>query len=325
MAARQLATTLGYSTPTFYRAIRNEGAITGLYLHPPHPGKWTDAQKAQAAKIIANNPALTLAEIIAQAVQQGLPAISCATLYRYLQIQLITRKIMRPIPQMRNAPQTKQDRRDYCVWVLGNQQLNFIYIDEFGFQLGTQRKFGRAPQGQPARRITPLTRSANVSVCLAVSPLSGLIYHDVNFGAFDRESFAIFTDSLAEEVASLQIARACFILDNCSIHNEDDVNEACEMFGCEFNFLPPYSPMLNPIEGCIGDVKREIQREFATTLRARLLALGSAPYGQRTRQREQLLLQALRTALQVITPQLVQAHQHHMMSQFPQMLAYQDV
>jgi transposase len=158
-----------------------------------------------------------------------------------------------------------------------------------------------------------------------VSAAHGLIYHDFNFGAFNRGGFAIFMCSLAEEVASNGIARPCFILDNCSIHNVDDISEACDIFGSDFNFLPPYSPMLNPVEGCIADVKRAIQTEFATGLRPALLNLASLPYGQRTKQREQLLLQALKIALAVITPQLVRAHQNHMMGQFPQMLAEQDV
>jgi hypothetical protein len=74
-----------------------------------------------------------------------------------------------------------------------------------------------------SRRVTPLTRSANVAVCLAVSAAPGIIYYDFNSSAFDRETFAIFMDSLAKEVATRQKANACFILNNCSLHNVDDV------------------------------------------------------------------------------------------------------
>jgi transposase len=75
-------------------------------------------------------------------------------------------------------------------------------------------------------------------------------------------------DSLAKEVANLQGANPDYIFDNCSVYNVEDITEVCEMFRGEFNFLPPYSPMLNPVEGCIADVKRAIQIEFATILRA---------------------------------------------------------
>jgi transposase len=100
-----------------------------------------------------------------------------------------------------------------------------------------------------------------------VGTAHGLIYYDFNYGAFDRETFSVFMDSLAEEVATRRIANAYFILDNCAIHSVEDVTEAREMFGSDFNFPPPYSPMLNPVEGCIGDVNRATQTAFATVLR----------------------------------------------------------
>jgi hypothetical protein len=109
-----------------------------------HDAKWTAQQKAQASQIIAANPALTLGEIVTESVRQGLPRISLSTLHHYLKVLLITRKVMRTFPQMRNATQTKRDRQLYCQWVLANQHFAFIYMDEFGFQIGTQRHFGHA-------------------------------------------------------------------------------------------------------------------------------------------------------------------------------------
>jgi hypothetical protein len=94
-----------------------------------------------------------------------------------------------------------------------------------------------------------------VSGCLAVGDSHELLYHDFNVGVFDRECFGIFMDSLAKEGVSQQIASPCFILDNCLIHNVEDVTETCEMFGGDFNFLPLYSPMLNSVEGCVSDIK----------------------------------------------------------------------
>jgi hypothetical protein len=140
-----------------------------------HDAKWTAQQKAQASQVIAANPALTLGEIVTEAIRQGLSHISLSTLHQHLKVLLITRKMMRTIPQMRNAPQTKLDRQLYCQWVLANRHLAFIYIDEFLFQIGTQRHFGRVHRGQTAERITPLTRPTNVSMCLAIRASHGLL------------------------------------------------------------------------------------------------------------------------------------------------------
>jgi hypothetical protein len=138
-AARALTATRGYSISTFYNIIRRQGTISGLYLHAVHDVKWTATQKAQASQIIAANPALTLGEIVTEAVRQGLPRTSLSTLHQYLKVLLIARKLMGTVPQIRNAPQTKLDRQLHCQWVLANQHFAFIDIDEFGFQIGTQR------------------------------------------------------------------------------------------------------------------------------------------------------------------------------------------
>jgi transposase len=158
-----------------------------------------------------------------------------------------------------------------------------------------------------------------------VSATHGLIDHNWNQSAFNRETFAIFMDSFAEQLAAQHIANACVILDNCSIHKVEDVAETGKMFGTEFNFLPPDSPMVNPVEGSIADIKRAIQTAFATVLRPALLNIATSRYGQPTRQRERALSQAFINALTVVTPQLVPSHQHHMMGQFPDIRAQRDV
>jgi hypothetical protein len=38
-------------------------------------------------------------------------------------------------------------------------------------------------------------------------------------------------DGLAEEMASREIVDSWDILDSCSVHNADDITEACKMFG----------------------------------------------------------------------------------------------
>jgi hypothetical protein len=116
--------------------------------------------------------------------------------------------------------------------------------------------------------------------------------------AFDRETFKMVWYSWAEGNAALQIANACFMLDNCAIQNVDDVTKLYTMFDSEFNFPPAYS--LNGIDAGIEGVKRAMQAALATVLRPFLLNLANTPDGQRITQREHLLFQVLRIALPVI-------------------------
>jgi hypothetical protein len=112
--AKQLTRDLGYKIGTFYKTIRNEGAITEAYKSVHHDTKWTPEQRDIAADIVAQNPLLTLREIIAEAFQHGCPRISPATLDTYLETMLITRKRAAFTPQQRNSEETKEKRAEYA-------------------------------------------------------------------------------------------------------------------------------------------------------------------------------------------------------------------
>jgi hypothetical protein len=111
---RALAATRGGRLSTFENIVRRQGTISGLSTHPKHHTTWTPEQKAHAAQIISMNPGLALGEVATEAVRQGLTGIGPSTLQRDPNVLLSTRKLMRTIPQARNAQQTKYDRRLYC-------------------------------------------------------------------------------------------------------------------------------------------------------------------------------------------------------------------
>jgi transposase len=50
------------------------------------------------------------------------------------------------------------------------------------------------------------------------------------------------------------------ILDNAKIHHSDEVEELVNHFGVRLEYLPPYSPDLNPIEEAFSKIKHFIQR-----------------------------------------------------------------
>ena len=55
------------------------------------------------------------------------------------------------------------------------------------------------------------------------------------------------------------------ILDNVSIHTNDDVTRLIEDAGHLVRYLPPYSPDYNPIELKFGVLKSYIKRNFVWT------------------------------------------------------------
>jgi hypothetical protein len=166
-------------------------------------------KKAWLHEIIAANPILRLREIIVEAAQQGLPGIAHSMIHWYVKVMLVTRKSVQVFYGMRNAQATKNNRILYYSSVPANQHHEWIYIYEFGFQTGSQRQFVRAPRGETTGRVTPLTRSVNVSVCPAISGNYELIYWDHWGSACDRDTFAIYMGSFAKEVANRQVANPC--------------------------------------------------------------------------------------------------------------------
>jgi transposase len=50
------------------------------------------------------------------------------------------------------------------------------------------------------------------------------------------------------------------ILDHCSIHTGDKVQQLIEAHHCELLFLPTYSPDLNPIEEAFSKIKTILRR-----------------------------------------------------------------
>lgn len=78
-------------------------------------------------------------------------------------------------------------RRDQAEYLLHNQNCTFIFIDEFGFNLSTQRRMGRSKKGQKAILPTPLQRGSNVSMSLAVEK----VYHFVQAKPFKGDDFII--------------------------------------------------------------------------------------------------------------------------------------
>lgn len=94
-----------------------------------------------------------------------------------------------------------------------------------------------------------------------------------------REAFEIYAQVL---VPTLQ-AGDVVLIDNLNVHKSKRACQAIEAHGGRLEFLPPYSPDLNPIEKCWAKVKTVLRRLKART------------YDE--------LVEALNIAVQSITPE----------------------
>jgi hypothetical protein len=215
----QFGTVLGYQRSNVYKALRGRGDVETHWQHPAHKTKWSFLFEVidQAVALFEQNSVLTLQEAIDDREVAGAAHISTSTLHRYLEFEVITRKQTTDQTQERNSPEQKVARRDYTNWFLQNRHMTFVYIDEFGFNLSTQRRHGRAPAGQRAIQITPAQSGSNHSAVAAIQKGVGIVRHDDREGSFDVSVFEAFRQSVVAHYRDHQAPSLCFVMDNCRI------------------------------------------------------------------------------------------------------------
>lgn len=234
-----------------------------------------------AASILANNPTLTLQEIIDDSVLQGFSRISPTTLFRYLQLDLkITRKRLNRWSQYRNTLNVKIQRINFFN-MLSQIHSNLIWIDEFSVNLQITRNYGQSEMGERAVMVLPPNLGVNMNVCIAVD-CDGLVYFECSIGGFDQVSFEIFLSNMTPQISQIKKNQGIFIIiDNAPPHTEKVFNDYLMFTNFMGDYLPPYSPMLTPIEEAISLIKNEIRTKLNTNDRLKLLNLINVPRGQK--------------------------------------------
>lgn len=74
----------------------------------------------------------------------------------------------------------------------------------------------------------------------------------------------VFYAWLTQELLPNTPSNAVIVLDNATFHKRNDAQIAIKQKGCTLEFLPPYSPDLNPIEKKWEQAK-SIRRKFGYT------------------------------------------------------------
>ncbi len=92
-------------------------------------------------------------------------------------------------------------------------------------------------------------------------------------GAMDGAAFEVYVAQVL--VPTLRWGDIVF-MDNLSFHKDPRIRQLIEAAGAQLEFLPPYSPDLNPIELCWSKVKAILRAAKARTFEALLDALDDA-------------------------------------------------
>jgi transposase len=135
------------------------------------------------------------------------------------------------------------------------------FIDETGMNLAFTRLYGRAAPGVRVVESVPQNYGENISL-LAALGVDGLSAPMTVEGAVDTEVFR----SYVEQVLGPTLVPGDIVaMDNLSVHQVVGIAEAIESRGARLEFLPPYSPDLNPIEKCWAKIKTAVRHAQART------------------------------------------------------------
>ncbi len=149
---------------------------------------------------------------------------------------------------------------------------NLKFLDEFGAHLGMTRLFGRAEPGQRVVEATAGYSGTPYTVVAALG-VSGVSAPMILEGAMNQQIFESYVES---ELAPTLKAGDIVIMDNLSAHKSRQARQCIEARGARLEFLPPYSPDLNPIEKCWSKAKAALRSAKARTFDALLDALCDA-------------------------------------------------
>lgn len=146
------------------------------------------------------------------------------------------------------------------------------FLDEFGTHLGLTRLYGRAAPGQRVVEATPGYSGPHYTTVAALT-LQGVQAPFLLEGSMNGPTFETYIEQLL--APTLKVGDIV-ILDNLASHKHEVIRTLIEARGATVEFLPPYSPDLNPIEKCWAKVKTALRKLQARTYEALLDALAAA-------------------------------------------------
>ncbi|CEP15641.1 hypothetical protein [Parasitella parasitica] len=142
----------------------------------------------------------------------------------------LTLKRTTPLEVTQEVERTQRLRREYCENLQAegvNHTDNCIFVDETGF-----------------------------NSCM----VPGRARSKKNKGTTDRFIFGEFVAQLLKSLDEQYGRPMIVIMDNAKFHKSENVAEIFENSQHKAHFLPPYSPMFNPIESCFSKLKNHVKR-----------------------------------------------------------------
>jgi hypothetical protein len=224
--------------------------------------KVTPAIRAAVLQFANDDSTLTLRSVAGRLEQTLHVRLSTSTIARIYDSANYTLKVVRLVPRGRNTPEAIEARARFVATLDGADAPppnRVIYVDESGFNCHLRRRHGRAPIGQRATATVVNSRGVNLSICAAMH-INGMLTWTHRWGAFNAGFFVEYLQTLFSRLDELSLEHCWVVLDNVRFHHSAAVTDIITARGHTPVYLPPYSPMLNPIESAFSKWKSSIRR-----------------------------------------------------------------
>ena len=254
-----IAAALGVNRRTISRWLRR--GSPQVTTTRPARRRLSSANEASVVAFFANNNTATLKQA-AQYLRDDHGLVVCLwTVWKCCQKHRMSWKKGSKAYSEMSETRAQQFLQDISVG-FGQQVLA---LDEAAFFWNHVRGYAWAPKGCRAVIKCPGIRGQMHSLLLAIST-SGVVKWQLYDGAVNAARFSQFLQALP--------CHSRLVLDNAVIHRATNVlrrqglptvPEVADARQISLHYLPPYAPVLNPVELCFNSIRTYINREHPRT------------------------------------------------------------
>jgi transposase len=175
------------------------------------------------------------------------------------------------MPAEQKRPDVVEARKTWHRRVARKKLGRLIVLDETAFTTNMHTACGYAPKGERLTVFEPHGHRNTTTFVGALTP-EGMIAPLVIDGPMNSLIFESYiTNTLAKEVRPGDL----LIMDNLSAHKTTAVQQALNLAGIKYLYLPPYSPDFSPIENAFSKIKRRMRELAERTFSGLWRALGT--------------------------------------------------
>lgn len=186
--------------------------------------------------------------------------VSPSTVCKLLASYGLTRKKIQHVALQRNM----KHRGLFTANISSFPKEMLVWVDETGCDKREMlRKSGYSFRGERAVYQKLLVRGRRISAIAALSWTGGILDVEITNESVDGDKFYDFLcGTLIPSMHPYDglSSNSVVIMDNCSIHHVNEVQQLLDNAGILVFYLPPYSPDLNPIEAAFSYVKSYLKQ-----------------------------------------------------------------